>query len=414
MSLAVTSSVCLGLLIPFTVGVAQDLVVQEGTSVPTLGAAMLIARSGNHIVVRKGVYREPTIVIDVPGITIEGDSGAVLDGRDAKDVLLVTADSVTIRGLTIRHVATSYIDDRAAIKFQEVAGCVAEHNRIEDAFFGIYLAKSTDCTIRHNVALGRKTTETKSGNAIHLWNSRDVLVEDNVVSGHRDGIYFEFVTGAMVRRNVSTNNLRYGLHFMFSHQCEYWDNEFISNGAGVAVMYTKRVVMVGNKFEDNWGSAAFGLLLKDITDSRVEDNVFRSNSTAIHAEGSNRLTVRGNEFVANGWAVKIMANSIDNEFTGNRFSGNAFDVSTNSRSSFSRFSKNYWDAYQGYDLDRDGYGDVPFRPVRLFALLVEQYPPSIILMRSAFVDMLDLAERIMPILTPEALVDEHPLMEWRQ
>ena len=143
---------------------------------------------------------------------------------------------------------------------------------------------------------------------------------------------------------------------------------------------------------------------------RVENNVFRSNSTAIHAEGSNRLTVRGNEFVANGWAVKIMANSIDNEFTGNRFSGNAFDVSTNSRSSFSRFSKNYWDAYQGYDLDRDGYGDVPFRPVRLFALPVEQYPPSIILMRSAFVDMLDLAERIMPILTPEALVDEHPRM----
>jgi len=399
MSLGVTSALCLGLLIPFTVGMAQDIIVQEGTSVPTLGAAILRARPGDHIVVRRGVYREPTIVIDVPGITIEGDSGAVFDGRDAEDVLLITADSVTIRGLTIRHVAT---------------GCVAEHNRLEDAFFGIYLAKSTDCTIRHNVALGRKTTETKSGNAIHLWNSRDVRVEDNTVSGHRDGIYFEFVTGAMVRRNVSTGNLRYGLHFMFSHNCEYWDNVFARNGAGVAVMYTKGVVMVGNQFEDNWGSAAFGLLLKDITDSRVENNIFRSNSTAIHAEGSNRITVKGNEFIANGWAVKIMANSIDNEFTGNRFVGNAFDVSTNSRSSSSRFSENYWGAYQGYDLDRDGYGDVPFRPVRLFALLVEQYPPAIILMRSAFVDMLDLAERIVPILTPEALVDERPLMEWRQ
>ena len=80
MSLAVTSSVCLGLLIPFTVGMAQDIVVQEGTSVPTLGAAILSARPGDHIVVRRGVYREPTIVIDVPGITIEGDSGAVFDG----------------------------------------------------------------------------------------------------------------------------------------------------------------------------------------------------------------------------------------------------------------------------------------------------------------------------------------------
>jgi nitrous oxidase accessory protein len=109
-----------------------------------------------------------------------------------------------------------------------------------------------------------------------------------------------------------------------------------------------------------------------------------------------------------------MANAVDNEFSRNRFLGNAFDVSTNSRSSSSRFSENYWGAYEGYDLDRDGYGDVPFRPVRLFALLVEQYPPAIILMRSAFVDVLDLAERVMPVLTPETLVDEHPLMEWRQ
>jgi nitrous oxidase accessory protein len=298
MNPAVIGLMCLGLFIPVT-GVAQDIVVQEGTSVPTLGAALLRARPGDHIVVRPGVYREPTIVVDVP-VIIDGDSGAVFDGRDAEDVLLVTADGVTIRGLTIRHVATSYIDDRAAIKFQEVTGCVAEHNRIEDAFFGIYLAKSTDCTIRHNVALGRKATETKSGNAIHLWNSQDIRVEDNTVSGHRDGIYFEFVTGAMVRRNVSTGNLRYGLHFMFSHQCEYWNNVFARNGAGVAVMYTKEVTMVGNRFEENWGSAAFGLLLKDITDSRVEDNVFHGNSTAIHAEGSNRLTVTGNEFIANG------------------------------------------------------------------------------------------------------------------
>lgn len=413
MNRAVIWSVWLGLVTPFTGGTAQEIVVQKGTSVATLSAALRRAHPGDHIVVRPGIYYEPTIVIDVP-VTIEGDSGAVFDGRDAEDVLLVTADSVTIRGLTIRHVATSYIDDRAAIKFQEVTGCVAEYNRIEDAFFGIYLAKSTDCIIRHNVALGRKTTKTKSGNAIHLWNSRDVLVEDNTVSGHRDGIYFEFVTGAMVRRNVSTDNLRYGLHFMFSHQCEYWDNVFARNGSGVAVMYTKGVTMVGNRFEDNWGSAAFGLLLKEINDSRVEDNIFRGNSIAIHAEGSNRLTVKGNEFIANGWAVKIMANSIDNEFTRNRFVGNAFDVATNSRSSSSRFSENYWSAYRGYDLDRDGYGDVPFRPVRLFALLVEQYPPAIILMRSAFVDMIDLAERVMPILTPETLVDEHPLMEWPQ
>ena len=65
------------------------------------------------------------------------------------------------------------------------------------------------------------------------------------------------------------------------------------------------------------------------------------------------------------------------------------------------FTGNWWDHYRGYDLDRDGVGDVPYPPVRLFALVVEQSEPSLILLRSPFVDLLDAAERVMPVLTPE-------------
>jgi len=390
---------------------SQDIVVNPAGPVATVAAALASAGPGDRILVRAGVYREPTLVVSVP-VTIEGEPGAILDGGRAEDVILVTADSVSIRGLTIRNVATSFMDDRAAIKFQEVSGCVAEDNRLENTFFGIYLAKSTDCIIRGNVVEGSRTSETQSGNAIHLWSSTGILVEDNQVSGHRDGIYFEFVNDAVVRGNTSSDNLRYGLHFMFSHHCEYWNNQFIRNGAGVAVMYTKHVVMVGNLFADNWGSASFGLLLKDITDSRIERNEFRRNSIAVLAEGSNRLTVHDNQFLGNGWAVKIMANSQDNDFRRNRFVGNAFDVTTNSQKNNSLFVENYWDAYAGYDLDRDGFGDVPFRPVRLFALLVERYQPALILMRSSFVDLLEMAERVAPVLTPAALVDERPLMAW--
>ena len=85
---------------------------------------------------------------------------------------------------------------------------------------------------------------------------------------------------------------------------------------------------------------------------------------------------------------------------------------TNSAASPSEFSENYWDHYAGYDLDRDGRGDVPFHPVRLFSLLVQQNPPALILLRSPFVDLLDAAERALPVLTPEALADRRPLMRW--
>ena len=76
----------------------------------------------------------------------------------------------------------------------------------------------------------------------------------------------EFAEDARVLGNESRDNLRYGLHFMFSHRCEYRDNRFLDNGAGVAVMYTRNMLMQGNTFADNWGAASYGLLLKEIRD----------------------------------------------------------------------------------------------------------------------------------------------------
>jgi nitrous oxidase accessory protein len=108
--------------------------------------------------------------------------------------------------------------------------------------------------------------------------------------------------------------------------------------------------------------------------------------------------------------VKVLANATANRFLGNTFEGNTFDVATNSRSASSEFRGNWWDRYRGYDLDRDGVGDVPFRPVRLFSLVVAQSEPSLILLRSPFVDLLDDAERLLPVLTPETLADTRPLM----
>jgi nitrous oxidase accessory protein len=237
-----------------------------------------------------------------------------------------------------------------------------------------------------------------------------VTIVDNRVRGHRDGIYFEFVHDTEVRGNLSERNLRYGLHFMYSDDCKYAGNTFTRNGAGVAVMYTRRVEMVGNRFEQSWGGAAYGLLLKEISDARLERNRFYRNSTGLFADGTTRLVATGNDFVDNGWAFRLDANAQEGTVTRNNFIGNTFDVSTNGRENGTVFSGNYFDDYAGYDLDRDGVGDVPHRPVRLFSLIVERNEPSLILLRSFFVGLLDAAERLIPALTPETLVDARPAM----
>jgi len=387
----------------------SDVVVSPNGTVRTLTQALQVAAPGARVVVKAGIYREPTIVVQ-RRVTIVGEPGAILESDQGRQILAVQADDVTVQGLELRHVATSFVEDRAAIRVQDATNCVIENNTIEDAFFGIYLARVDRCRIAGNRLHASKGRESASGNGIHLWTSNHITVEGNEITGHRDGIYLEFVHESNVRGNVSEANLRYGMHFMYSDDCHYVANTFRRNGSGVAVMYTKRIEMTDNRFEDNWGAASYGLLLKEILEPVLRGNHFTRNTVGLLVDGATRLHADGNDFVDNGWAVKLLASAQDGTFTANQFVGNTFDVATNSRETTTTFAGNYWDDYRGYDLNRDGVGDVPYHPVRLFSLLVAQNEPVLIALRSPFVALLDLAERALPSLTPETLADASPSM----
>lgn len=365
--------------------------------------------SGSTILLKSGTYKINNLVITKP-INIVGENYPIIEGNNKDEVLKIKSDGVTIKGVQIKYAGVSFIQENAAIKLDEVKNCVIEDNILVDNFFGIYLAKSSNCVIRNNKISASNLTETNSGNGIHLWYCRDITIENNEIYGHRDGIYFEFVRNSLIRNNYSNNNLRYGLHFMFSDSCTYEKNIFESNGAGVAVMYTRSVTMRQNKFINNWGAASFGVLLKDLSDCLIEKNLFHKNTNGLYLEGCNRITVRNNDFVGNGWAIKLMANSMNNYFFDNNFITNSFDVLTNSRNNFNEFERNYWSKYNGYDLDKDGFGDIPFRPVNMFSVLVEKQQMSIIFIRSLFIELLDVAERIIPSLTPINLQDIKPRM----
>lgn len=388
---------------------AAEITVHPNGPIRTLTEALRVAREGDRIVVHPATYREGTIVVNKP-VEIVGLDFPIFDGGHAQSVLVVRASNVKIKGLEITNVGISYVEDHAGIKVEDARDCVIEGNRLTNTFFGIYLLKTADTRIIGNELRGEAVREASSGNGIHLWYCKKIVIEENQIRGHRDGIYLEWVVSSRIERNISERNLRYGLHFMFSDSCIYRQNTFRGNGAGVAVMYTRHIQMIGNRMEHNWGAASFGLLLKDISDSYISGNNFSQNTVGLYSEGSSRVVIERNEFLRNGWAVRIMASSLENHFTRNNFIDNAFDVVTNSSRSFSLFEGNHWSAYRGYDLTGDGVGDVPYRPVRLFSFIVERHPPTLILLRSVLIDILDLAEHVIPSLTPEALVDKKPMM----
>ncbi|MFZ1858490.1 MAG: nitrous oxide reductase family maturation protein NosD, partial [Chitinophagaceae bacterium] len=389
---------------------SRTIIVGNNQPVRSLKIAIAIAKNFDTILLHAGTYKEGAITL-TKSLTIIGQNNPVLDGEKKYEILLISGKNITIKGIQFRNSGYSAMDDYASIKLVDASYVTIESNQIFDSYFAIHISNTSFVTVRNNRITGSPKSEQLTGNAIHLWKSNYAVIENNHVQGHRDGIYFEFVTFSSIRNNLSEKNIRYGLHFMFSNDDTYFNNTFRNNGAGVAVMYSKKVKMENNHFEQNWGPSAYGILLKDITDSYILHNTFFKNTVGIHLEGTSRIIIERNIFTGNGWALKVQASCENNDFHHNNFTGNSFDIGTNGSISLNTFYKNYWDKYEGYDINKDGIGDIPYHPVSMYSMIVEQNPYSLMLFRSFTVQLLDKAEKAIPSLTPENLIDKSPLMK---
>lgn len=384
--------------------------VCNSCNIQNLQQAVKTSSAGDTIIIETGTYICENLEITKP-LVIIGEDDAILDGNKTGYVLKLLADSIYISGLKIINSGRSYTKDYAAIYTFRSNHFIIENNIVVDPFFGLLIEKSKQGIIRNNVVYGTSVKEDETGNGIHGWHCSGLQIYDNEVYNMRDGIYLEFVDESKIRNNHAHDNIRYGLHFMFSNHDQYLNNRFERNGAGVAVMFSKFIVMKENQFVNNWGPASYGLLLKEIYDAEVIDNEFIENTMAVFIDGTTRINYTGNLFKKNGWAIKVSGGCYTNHIYGNDFVGNSFDISYNSKMNDNTFDGNYWGDYTGYDLNKDGVGDVPYRPVKLFSYIVNKTPETIILLRSLFVDIMNFSERVSPIFTPDNLVDQSPSMQ---
>ncbi|MDB5203782.1 MAG: hypothetical protein JWQ27_3191 [Ferruginibacter sp.] len=389
---------------------AKTITVGKGRAFQTITAGIAAAAGGDTVLVYPGIYREKNLLIS-KSLVLKGIDFPVLDGEHRYEIISVKASAVTVEGFKLLHSGVSSLEDIAGIKVYDARDVVISNNILNDSFFGIYIQNGTNCIVENNLLTGTAKNEQQSGNGIHSWKCDSMRIIGNTVSGHRDGIYFEFVKNSVIWRNKAQNNIRYGLHFMFSNDDMYVSNIFENNGSGVSVMFSKNIKMFSNYFAENWGDASHGILLKEISDGYLQGNYFEKNTSAVYMEGANRIRMTYNSFRNNGWALKIQASCMDVELERNNFIGNTFDVGTNGTLVQNTFNNNYWDKYEGYDLNKDGKGDIPYHPVSMYSMIVEKYASAMILFRSFITTLLDKTEKILPVLTPENLRDNSPLMK---
>jgi nitrous oxidase accessory protein len=269
-------------------GFGRSWEVRPNGPIRSIRQAIVLASPGDSIFVQQGVYLEKDLQIDKP-LFIKGTGQPILDGEHQYEIVSVKSDNVTFEGFRLRHSGYSGWNDIAAIRLYGVKNVCIRGNTLEDTFFGIFSQNADNCLIEGNILSSHADNEIQSGNGIHCWHCNRMQIIDNQITRHRDGIYFEFVTNSLIRGNRSFNNIRYGLHFMFSHNDRYENNLFRHNEAGVSVMFSHGVDMQANRFEENLGSGAYGILLKEITDSRIEGDKKYFFRQRLGPEGSGQL-----------------------------------------------------------------------------------------------------------------------------
>ncbi|RJQ08201.1 MAG: nitrous oxide reductase family maturation protein NosD [Dehalococcoidia bacterium] len=386
----------------------------------SITALIARARPGDTIMVPPGTYREQ-ILVDKP-VSLVGEGRPVIDGGRQGDVVLVTADDVTVSGFTIQGSGRDVVTEPAGVRILGDRATI-EANRVRDTLYGIVMEDSEGHRIlRNEVSSIPEFGSERRGHALYVWHTNGTTIEGNTVTGAKDGIFLGFANHNRVEGNRVTD-ARYGIHYMYADHNTFIDNVFRESVAGGAIMFSRDITFRGNEFAYNRSAASgYGLLFKDVDDVVMTDNLVHHNRLGITLEGAPHapdatVILTHNLIGFNDTALEL-ASTTRVTFTGNTFVGNLEQVATTGGSVEHRNTwalggrGNYWDDYQGYDADGDGVGDIPFHYDGAFDDLAQRnewvraysFTPA----RMA----LDLAARWFPAFRPApSVIDPHPLIQ---
>lgn len=350
-------------------------------------------------------------------VTLWGPQSAVIHGRGT--IVELLAPGATLLGVSI---------DGSGGVFDRLDGAVrlsANETRVEgvtvtDAVFGILVEQASRVHVIGNRIAGSRDPATGlRGDTIRLWETRDSVIADNVITDGRDLVVW-YSRGNTIAGN-RVRGARYGLHFMYSHDNRVTGNELLNGVVGVFVMYSRGIELRENLIANAAGAAGMAIGIKDSGNITVTGNQMIHDTIGIYVDSSpaqrgDTLAISNNVFRLNDTAVVFHSSARDVELHDNDFSDNHAQVRVDGGGNAMgvEWRGNYFDDYAGYDLDEDGTGDVAYELRSLSNQLTSQSPSLAVFRGTLSLALVDAAAHLDPLYQPRpVLTDPAPRMEPR-
>ncbi|OZG71497.1 copper-binding protein [Hahella sp. CCB-MM4] len=354
------------------------------------------------------------------------EAGAMIDANGQGDAIRIKAPNTQVRDCNVRHWGRNLTDLNAGIFVERQAtNTVVQQTVLEGAGFGIWVDATPDVTLSGNRIHGDTSIRSQDrGNGIHLFAVTGALVTGNEVWHTRDGIYIDTSNGNTLKENF-LHDLRYGVHYMYSHNNEVIGNHTLRTRTGYALMQSRRLTVTGNLSEQDQN---YGILMNYITYSTLRQNRITgvrqgtAGGSAIDGAEGKALFVynspfnifENNRFENSDIGIHLTAGSEDNQVSGNAFINNQRQVkyvATRLQEWSLEGHGNYWSDYLGWDRNGDQIGDIPYEPNDSVDRLLWTYPQARLLMNSPAVDVLRWAQQAFPVVKSPGVRDSAPLMQ---
>ncbi len=355
-----------------------------------------------------GTYGGPVVIRKK--ITIEGNHGVTIDGEGQGTVMSVLNDDVVVRGLKLVNSGQSHDQTSAGI-LVNADNVLIEDNRLENVLFGIHLRQTNDSIIRNNHITSIKTPERSlRGEGIRIWYSSENLIENNEMIDVRDMVIANSSDNRIIGNHIRGS--RIGMEFIFSPGNLVQNNIIDGSDTGIVVVYSHDLEIKGNRLSRLRKLTGFGISIKGSASVLLEHNEvvycaigFVANAP-IHPE--NVFTLQNNHFAYNDIAIFFYGEKGGHKMLDNRFENNFTDVVVSASSSAlkNNWKGNYWDNYQGFDTDNDGYGDHPYRLLSHSDRIWMDRPSTRFFRGSPLLDVIDFIERLAPFDEPVVILQD--------
>jgi nitrous oxidase accessory protein len=283
---------------------------------------------------------------------------------------------------------------------------------VRDCLYGIALEKCPDCLLEDAYVTGRAELEdNQRGDGIKLWEAHGSTARRNRVESVRDVVvwYSRHVT---LEDNVITGG-RYGTHFMYAHDSTVRRSRLERNVVGIFVMYSARVLAEDNVLAGAHGPAGMGIGFKESDAVTLRRNQLVANTAGTYLDQTPRdprqpVLFEDNLFALNSVALRTHSSQKGASFVHNDFVENdaVAEVDGNGDARSVEFTGNHWSSYAGYDLNRDGTGDVAFQLQQPSSDLNDAHPTLKWFRGTAAMSLYDAVAKALPFFGTRLLLED--------